>query len=129
LPRLKAEIGDGSLAEPYAKADYDRFLAGVRLALRSSPEDIARLAGRLCTEDNPYADEALAQVVLAALSKCPPEARRRFFDFDPAAASEPDTQAIATVQRVAHDPVMRGRRFVENAFFRARDYAKRKLAG
>lgn len=128
LPQLKAEIGATVAAEPYAHADYDRFLAGVRMSLRSSPEAIARLAGYLCNSDNPYADEALKLVILATLAKCQPEDRRRFFEFDPASLSDRSAaNTVASIQRDARQPLSAGHRFVENAFFRARDFVKRKL--
>lgn len=128
LPQIKTEVGATNVAQHYAQIDYDRFLAGVRMSLRSSPEALARLAGYVCASDNPYAEEALRLVILATLAKCRPEDRRRFFEFDPASLT--DTSAantVAAIQRNARQPVRAGHRFVENAFFRARDFVKRKL--
>jgi glycosyltransferase involved in cell wall biosynthesis len=130
LPRLKSEIGDTSLAEPFEQADYDRFLAAVRIALRASPEDLARLAGRLCTEDNPYADDALKLLVLATLAKCEPQDRRRFLDFDPAAGADArEASAISAAQSKARASAPGEPRFIEHAFVRARDFVRRKLPG
>ena len=130
LPRIKSEIGSPAVAEPYGSADYDRFLAGVRMSLRSSPEAIARLAGRLCTDDNTYGDEALKLVVLATLAKCQPDIRRRFFEFDPATlGNAPAAGIVASIQRNARRPMATSQRFVESAFFRARDFVRRKLPG
>jgi hypothetical protein len=113
---------------PFGKGDYDRFLATIRGLLRSSPESLARLAGRLCDEANPYADEAINSVVLATLAKATPEQRRRFMEYQPAEAVSLGVWAgIALARRAAKHPSTQGRQIVTQALSRARELVRRKL--
>lgn len=125
LPALRADVAAGALEQ----ADYDRFLAGVRLHLRQQPEDLARVAGLLCADGDPYADEALKLVVLATLAKCDGAARAAFFEFDAETAfAEPEhAEALERTRSNLSAPTVQGRLALRNAFFRARDFAKRKL--
>lgn len=126
IPGVRDEIGGdaGVLRE-----DYDRLLAGVRLALRHNPDDLGRLASILCDESNPFADTALREVVVATLAKCDAQTRRRFLEFE-LLSDTVSANAAAAARTVTHklsSPVARSRIALSNALFRARDYARRKL--
>lgn len=126
VPCVRDEIGGETGVQ---REDYDRLLAGVRLALRRNPDDLARLASILCDESNPFADTALREVVVATLAKCDAQTRRRFLEFE-LKSDTVSANASATAQTVADklsNPVARSRIALSNALFRARDYARRKL--
>lgn len=128
LPRIRDEAMTGGGARPYTKADYDRFLANIRGMLRTSPESLARLAGQLCDEGNPYAEEAINSVVLATLAKATSEERRRFMEYQPEEKTNLGIWAAITLaKRAAKQPVTQGRHAVAKALNRARDFVRRKL--
>ncbi len=96
--------------------------------LRTSPESLARLAGRLCDEANPYADEAINAIVLATLAKATPEQRRRFMECQPEEVGSVGIWAgISLARRAAKHPSVQGRHMVMKALSRAREFVRRKL--
>lgn len=130
LPRIRAEVQSGNAPRGCGTADYDKYLAGARGMLRSSPESLARLAGFLCGEENPYANEALNSIVLPTLAKATPDARRRFLAYQP--STEPRLgmwAAILGAKRAAQNPGLQARHTVKQALARAHDLVRRKLPG
>lgn len=128
LPRIRTEAAAGGGVRPFGKGDYDRYLANIRSMLRSSPESLARLAGHLCDEANPYADDAINLIVLATLAKATPEQRRRFMEYQPDDVGNLGVWAgIAQAKRAANNPTAQGRHIVAQALSRAREFVRRKL--
>lgn len=128
LPRVRAEADTGKAVRPYIKADYDRYLANVRGMLRPAPEKLAALAGLLCDESNPFADEAINAVVLATLAKATPEERRRFMDYQPQSESSHGIwAALAIAKRAMKQPSTQGRHAVARALTRAKEFVRSKL--
>jgi len=111
------------------RADFDRFLANLRLSLRDHPEDLAKIAGRIVASNGTFAAEAQHLLVLATLVKAPGPMRERFLDYDPAADQETETliAAIRDTQRRTGSTTAQAAVEFSAVLFRIRDYVRRKL--
>lgn len=133
VPILASEIlavhEEGQNGSEIGQGDFDRFLAGIRLALRDHPEDLARLAGRLCDPDTPFGPLAQNLVILATLAKAPQPIRDRFLAYDPAQDGIPTatSDVVKSSQLHAGKPDVQLQTNVANILFRVRDYVRRKL--
>lgn len=124
LAKRIPELYDESLgAEHFDEDDFNRWLATIRLLLRDYPEELAVLGGKVCSEDTAFAQKAELLVVLATLSKCSPEIRQRFLDFEP----EDENAALAKVQADVARPKVQISLAINNTIFRLKDLIRRKL--
>ncbi len=112
--------------ERYTRADFDAWLAGIRMLLREHPEDLARLAGKLCQPENSFAELAPNLVVIGTLAKCSPEIQQRFLDFRP--ENDAQAQIIENVQKAVKAPNTRVQLVFERTLFRLQDLVRRKLS-
>lgn len=112
--------------DTYTRADFDAWLAGIRMLLREHPEYLARLAGKLCQPENSFSDQAPNLVVIGTLAKCSPEIREQFLDFRP--DSDENTQVIENIQKAVKTPNTRVQLAFEHTLFRLQDLVRRKLS-
>ncbi|MGX6648998.1 glycosyltransferase [Maricaulaceae bacterium MS644] len=119
-----------TLAGDLDRADFDRFLANLRLSLRDHPEDLAKIAGRIIAEDGAFAAEAQNLLVLATLVKAPGPMRERFLAYDPATDQDADAliAAVRDTQRRTGATAAQAAVEFNAVLFRIRDYVRRKLA-
>jgi glycosyltransferase involved in cell wall biosynthesis len=124
MPELFDEIGHN---DRFTRADFDRWLANARLALRDHPEDLARIAIKVMASGSAFALEAETLLVKATLGKCAPEIRDRFAAFDPVPEAASGTPAMTDMQKRLAKPGQKALMSVRHSAFRVRDALGRML--
>jgi glycosyltransferase involved in cell wall biosynthesis len=118
IPELYSEIGHNPR---FARSDFDRWLANSRLLLREHPEDLARIAARVCNDGSDFSKEAETLLVKATLGKCSEEVRERFAAFSPAEDDAAAALELQNLQKKLANPAEKALMRLRHMIFSADD--------